>query len=62
MSIEIDVQLGKAGRVVIPVNVRRKYELQDGDWLKLILILDSEKEYKESTTPHMQEDKESCKV
>ena len=42
MAVEVDVQLGKQGRIVIPSNVRRKYELKDGDWLKVVLVLEQE--------------------
>lgn len=61
MSVEIDVQIGKAGRVVIPVNVRRKYELHDGDWLRLILITDSDKEEKRKPVLKKQEERANHK-
>ncbi|MBN1330994.1 MAG: AbrB/MazE/SpoVT family DNA-binding domain-containing protein [Candidatus Heimdallarchaeota archaeon] len=50
MAIEVDVQIGKQGRVVIPSNVRRKYELEEGDWIKLVLVFETDKVYKDSTT------------
>ncbi|NHJ86753.1 MAG: AbrB/MazE/SpoVT family DNA-binding domain-containing protein [Asgard group archaeon] len=46
MAIEVDVQIGKQGRVVIPSNVRRKYELEEGDWIKLVLVFETDKIYK----------------
>ena len=61
MSVEIDVQLGKAGRVVIPVNVRRKYNLCDGDWLRLVLITDTEKTDKGKSDTQQEENVE-CKA
>ncbi|NHJ40502.1 MAG: AbrB/MazE/SpoVT family DNA-binding domain-containing protein [Asgard group archaeon] len=48
MAIEIDVQLGKQGRVVIPSNVRRKYDIKDGDWIRLVLIFESDRVSKEA--------------
>lgn len=37
---EIEVQIQERGRITIPVNVRKRHELKEGDWIKLKLMKD----------------------
>lgn len=48
MAVEFDVQLGKQGRVVIPSNIRKKFHVEEGEWIRLVLIFESDKECKQA--------------
>ncbi|NHJ84068.1 MAG: AbrB/MazE/SpoVT family DNA-binding domain-containing protein [Asgard group archaeon] len=48
MAVKVDVQLRQQGRVVIPSNIRRKYDLKDGDWIKVVLLFESDDVCKEA--------------
>jgi len=38
----IEVQIQERGRVTIPYNIRKKYDLKDGDWITLKLVTEDE--------------------
>lgn len=48
MAVEFDVQLGKQGRIVVPSNIRKKFELSEGEWIRLVVIFESDKNCKEA--------------
>ena len=43
MAVEFDVQLGKNGRIVVPSNIRKKYQINEGDWMRLVVVFESDK-------------------
>ena len=45
---EIVVQIQERGRITIPVNIRKRYDLKDGDWITLELVLDDQSRKTES--------------
>ncbi len=55
MAVEFDVQLGKQGRVVVPSNIRKKFDIQEGEWLRFVLIFDSDKACKQAIIEHATE-------
>lgn len=38
----IEVQIQERGRITIPVNIRKRYGLKEGDWVTLRLIVDEQ--------------------
>jgi len=48
MAVEFDVQLGKQGRVVVPSNIRKKFHIEEGEWIRLVLIFESDKVSKQA--------------
>jgi AbrB family looped-hinge helix DNA binding protein len=48
LAVEFDVQLGKQGRVVIPSNIRKKFDIREGDWVRLVVIFETDNICKEA--------------
>jgi len=38
----IEVQIQERGRITIPINIRKKHGLKDGDWITLELKVDDQ--------------------
>ena len=39
---EIYVQIKERGRITIPVNIRKRFGLKEGDWMTLKLVVDEQ--------------------